>query len=580
MRVVIRIPLAFVLATGLAAPAPAEDRPPLSFTPHEFKAEDGTKIAAELGELAVRESRSKPDSRSIRLRFVRFRSTAKKPGAPIVYLAGGPGGSGIDAARGARFPVFMALREIADVIALDQRGVGRSEPSLACEGFYAIDSAAPLSRASAESGMKEAVAACADGLRAKGIDLAAYNTRESAADLEDLRKALGVPKISLWAISYGTHLALATLKAHEASIDRVILAGVEGLDDTLKRPTDQQALLARVAALAAADPRIRAAVPDLLGSIARLRASLAEKPRAVTLVHPLTGEGGSVVVGPLDLQLAIAQLLTGPETFAYLPDFVARLERGDVTALALAVSRFRFGRTPSAMATAMDCSSGASAARVKEIATEIPSTLLGDAINLPFPGVCAAIGVPDLGDAFRAPVRASVPALLISGTLDGRTSVRNAEEVARTLPRSVSLVVEGAGHGDALFLASPKILDAMRGFLKGEPVGAARVSASAVPPFAAPRTVVELSDEELSRFVGEYRADATSVRRITKAGSLLYNARGRNMPFPLRPSSKTEFFFESIPATVRFEVDQEGQVTALLLTPSDGAAPVRNPKIR
>jgi pimeloyl-ACP methyl ester carboxylesterase len=58
----------------------------------------------------------------IELAFVRFKSTAKNPGPPIVYLAGGSGGSGIGAARGSRFPLFMALREIADVIAFDQSG--------------------------------------------------------------------------------------------------------------------------------------------------------------------------------------------------------------------------------------------------------------------------------------------------------------------------------------------------------------------------------------------------------------------------------------------------------------------------
>ena len=53
---------------------------------------------------------------------------------------------------------------------------------------------------------------CAAELRDKGIDLAAYNTEASADDLEDLRKALGAPKISLFGFSYGTHLALAAIR--------------------------------------------------------------------------------------------------------------------------------------------------------------------------------------------------------------------------------------------------------------------------------------------------------------------------------------------------------------------------------
>src|SRR5690606_28539839 len=64
--------------------------------------------------------------RRIRLGYVRFPSTAAQPGPPIIYLAGGPGGSGVDAATGPRFPIFMALRAVADVIAFDQRGTGLS----------------------------------------------------------------------------------------------------------------------------------------------------------------------------------------------------------------------------------------------------------------------------------------------------------------------------------------------------------------------------------------------------------------------------------------------------------------------
>ena len=49
---------------------------------------------------------------------------------------------------------------------------------------------------------------CAGKLRAAGIDLAAYNVQESADDLADLRRALGVPKLSLCSTSYGTQRAL------------------------------------------------------------------------------------------------------------------------------------------------------------------------------------------------------------------------------------------------------------------------------------------------------------------------------------------------------------------------------------
>jgi CubicO group peptidase (beta-lactamase class C family)/pimeloyl-ACP methyl ester carboxylesterase len=431
------------------------------FTPHEFKAPDGTIVPAELGEFLVPENRTRPDSRKIAIRFVRFKSTAAKPGAPIVYLAGGPGGSGIGTASGSRFPLFMALREFGDVIAYDQRGTNQSGPKMTCSEEYMIDPGKPLERAGIAP-MTEAVRRCAERLRKEGVDISGYNTIENAADLNDLRKALGVPKLVLWGISYGTHLAAATLRYHPDAVERVILAGIEGPDDTYKLPSDQETLLEEIARLAP--------LPDFLGSLNKLLRELEQSPKSVLLTHPETGQTATVVLGKLDLQRAIADMLFAPASFAGLPEFIQRLERGDWMALGLEIAPTRFGKAPSVMSVAMDCASGITAARRQRIAEEVPRTHLGDAINLPFPEVCAAVNVPDAGDAFRAPLRSGVPALLISGTLDGRTRPRQAEELRMTMPNAEHLVLVGAGHSDPLFLSSPKILEAMKAFLRGEPL--------------------------------------------------------------------------------------------------------------
>src|SRR5438045_3908040 len=104
----------------------------MTIEPYLFETADGQTVQAERGRLVVPENRSNPRGRLIELAFVRFKATAAKPGPPVVYLAGGPGGSGITTAGGPRFHLFMAMRAVGDVIALDQRGVGQSKPSLAC----------------------------------------------------------------------------------------------------------------------------------------------------------------------------------------------------------------------------------------------------------------------------------------------------------------------------------------------------------------------------------------------------------------------------------------------------------------
>jgi pimeloyl-ACP methyl ester carboxylesterase len=434
-----------------------------------------------------------------------------------------------------------------------------------------IPFAKPLDRTEAEAIFAEGMKKCFDQLREDDIDPAAYSTLESAGDIDDLRRALGAEKIVLWGISYGTHLALATLRSYGDHVDRAILAGVEPLDHTLKLPSDQEALLDSIAALAKSDPVVGKAVPDLKGTIARVLSRLRENAPTVTLVHPATGEPVPVRVGPLDLQFVLAGMLTGPDTFAGMPDFVSRLDRGDWTALALQAALFRVGDLPSAMSVAMDCASGARGDWLARIASEATQTLLGDAINIPFPGICRGLGIPDLGDDYRRALRSDVPVLIISGTLDGRTPPRNAARVLEGLPNAQHVVIDGAGHSDPLLVSSPKVLDDMKAFLRGEQIPAAQIAIDR-PRFMPPRTVVELSDDVLSRYVGTYAIEKGDVRKVVKAGSMLFTLRGSGAPYPLRPISTTDFFWEGTPGNVHFEVSAEGTVVGMAVDPDGSGA--------
>jgi len=82
----------------------------------------------------------------------------------------------------------------------------------------------------------------------------------------------------------------------------------------------------------------------------------------------------------------------------------------------------------------------------------------------------------DLGPCFREPVRSDVPVLFISGTLDANTPASNAEEVQQGFPKSMHLTIEGAGHGDDLFLSSPKIKEVMIEFMKRGLISTRRIA--------------------------------------------------------------------------------------------------------
>src|SRR5262245_13896527 len=294
----------------------------LVVTPYTFVSAGRDTVAAELGRLTVPERHGKPGSGVIELAFVRFRSTSPHPGAPIVYLAGGPGGSGIAAARGSRFSLFMAMRALGDVIALDQRGVGKSKPNLECPQRFTLPLDRPLSRELEATLMSDSVRACAEYWRSQGVDLGAYNTNENADDLASLADSLGVPRLRLWSISYGTHLALATIRRHPDRIERAILAGTEGPDQTLKLPGNTERLLERMAALAARDSAVRAVVPDLIGTLRSALVLLGRAPARVRVPDDGTqskGDSVEVVLGRHDIAEQMANLLGSAETQAYFP---------------------------------------------------------------------------------------------------------------------------------------------------------------------------------------------------------------------------------------------------------------------
>jgi pimeloyl-ACP methyl ester carboxylesterase len=452
----------------------------LKIKPYTFENDKKEKVDAEFGTLLVPENRSNTESNLIELAFVRFKSTAKNPGPPIVYLAGGPGGSGIFTAKGSRFPLFMALRENADVIAFDQRGTGYSKPNLGCFDQLALPLDVAPTREAAIKELREDSRSCAQYWRdIQRVDLTGYNTNESADDLDDLRKALGANQISLWSISYGTHLAFATMRRHPQSIHRAILAGTEGPDHTYKLPSNIQKHLEDLAAVIKADPVVGKEIPDFLGLMKSVFDRLGAKPETVEITDQRTKLKVKVIVNKFVMQYIVANNI-GTTVTARFPALFYRASKGDFTNPAqvwLNQSRSEIG---SAMSYMMDCASGQTAARREQIASEAKGTLLEDIFNFPFPDVCTEWNAPDLGDEFRAPLKSDVPVLFISGTLDARTPISNAEEYRKGFSNSTHMIIEGAVHSDPLFLSSPKIKEGMMEFLRGQPVTTTKITGVAL----------------------------------------------------------------------------------------------------
>lgn len=464
-----------LLAAGLLLPslAFAQSAAPTQAGPFRFKSRRGQEVDAERGFFEVPEDRRDPQSRRIRLGYVRFASTAAKPGPPIVYLAGGPGGEGSGAATGPRFPIFMALREVADVIAFDQRGTGLSssipERPRSTRSPPVFDEAG-LTRYFRE----EFQSAWADWTKA-GVAMTGYNTEQSADDIDDLRRHLGAETIDLWGISYGTHLALSVLKRHGERVNRVALASLEGQDQTVKRPARIDGLLDHVDGLLAADPVVRAAIPNLPALMRRVHGRLEAEP-ALTKVK-LNGAPDEIRMGGFGVQLLAGGLIANPNTLAMLPALYLALDAGQTDVLAPFLGDVADLLSLRGMPEATDLASGISPQRLALIQREARTAVVGSALNFPMPQLLGAAPGVDLGETFRAPLRIDHPALLVAGTLDGRTPVAEQDEVAAQFRRKSRVTIDNAGHN--AFEAHPDVQSLLVQFFRGETVADTRLS---LPP--------------------------------------------------------------------------------------------------
>lgn len=440
----------------------------LSLEPYTFIASDGARIEAERGVFEVPEHRGDPDSRTIRLSFVRFPSTSPTPGDPVVYLAGGPGGSGVAAARGDRFPIFMKMREVADVIAFDQRGTGLSNEVPACEPRNP-EPLKTLTRETLVAFYRNELTQCFAWWDAQGVAIDGYTTLESAHDIEDLRRVLKADRLNLWGISYGSHLGLAVLKHHPQSVGRAVFAGVEGLNETIKRPALSDAYFQRMQTQLDRDPKVRAAFPDLAGLMRRVHTRLDATPAQTAFTPRGGGEQVSITFDGFAVQLLTSATIADPGDFARIPMLYLALDNGryDLAATFLhqalrdQTARFR------GMPEAMDLASGITGERLLQVQKEAQTAILGDALNFPMPHILGIRPAIDLGDGFRADFTSSAPVLLISGTLDGRTYPEAAERRLKSLSQGEILVVENGGHN--IFEADERVAAAVVNFFLNEP---------------------------------------------------------------------------------------------------------------
>jgi pimeloyl-ACP methyl ester carboxylesterase len=447
----------------------------------KLRSYDGRTMPAQVIRVTVPEKRSRP-GRTITVAALRIPTTAEQPGRPIVFLMGGPGIPGTAMAPiPPYFTLFQRLRELADVVVIDQRGLGRSEPVIDCPVNKAPPTDLLLRRDRITETIRDRVASCASELRSRGIDPTAYNTIESADDIEDLRKALGVEQIDLLAFSYGSRLALMYVQRHGGHVGRIVLQGVNGPGLVLKRPGPVARKLDRMAAVLGQDPSWRGST-DLHAAARAARERLARNPATVTITDRRDGRQLDLVVGRDGLDALVALNLDDARLPALLVSVAAKDDRV-LARFAEGAWNGLAGGTVGLMARAVNCAADRPKSRWKAVRSESAAAPFGSPIDNEFltDEFCRTVGSTVPAAEFAGPVVSSVPVLLLTGTLDATNPVENASSVSRDLAHAVSLEVENAAHEA---LPVPAVQDVVVDWFRGADVRGRRIAASP-PKFAS-----------------------------------------------------------------------------------------------
>lgn len=397
------------------------------------------------GTVAVPREYGLPDAGTFRLAVVVIKAgTDRKQADPVVYIAGGPGSPLTSRAALIAKHEAEVVAPGRDLILVDQRGAGRSEPAL-CPGLARRHLA--IFAAGAEQGAlvrawRESYGACRQGMGADGLRPEWFGTQITAADFETVRQALGIGCWNIYALSYGTAVAMTMMALHPDHLRAVVLDSVfppEPLPLTL--PQTFSRALDMLFAACRSDAACAAAHPGLATAFSDAVRGLDAEPLPIPMPPGLGME--TLNLRAQVFRLVVNRALYSRQAMATLPSFIeAARDRKPMAMQRLIgdVARGYLMMSQGDMA-AVECRDRASWQQAA------PSDDPGDApVSAFVAGMCKGWSSP--GPPPLIAKDTEVPSLLLAGTIDPITPPAFVRIAAAELGAKAR-VVEFAhvGHG-------------------------------------------------------------------------------------------------------------------------------------
>ncbi|MDR7191788.1 alpha/beta fold hydrolase [Luteimonas terrae] len=369
----------------------------------------------------------------------------------VWLIAGGPGEPG--ASFHPLLATFRAAFPDHDLIVPDHRGTGRS--TRLCPEQESPESAEGVALAGEEWGP------CIGSLHANAARTAAFNITEAAQDLSTLiARHRRDGEVRLYAVSYGTQLALRMLQVAPQPLDGLVLDGLVPPESAAQWDLGHRTAV------------VDAVGRELLGpdDVVTYRTLLATDADAPWRAHVPGG----------DLRRTLGMLLNFPSLRARIPQIVDALVRDDAAPLQTALDDLQAIHTtlttdpfsPPSLPLVMLISASENNDRRDLDPTTVEAEARDALFTSPIPGFLVDTPLPLYPrDRFFGGLPAAIPpTLVVHGTLDPNTPYAGAlahVDALRTIG-PVQLSTVDAGAHLLAFVAPDCFAGATRAFVAGE----------------------------------------------------------------------------------------------------------------
>ncbi len=389
--------------------------------------------------------------------LIQSRGGAPQPD-PLVYLVGGPGSSGTQLLQTSFDKYLRAFASDRDIIVIDQRGTGLSNPPLYCrEALFRLDEILQSHHADYAALVLEILTDCHQRLSAKGVQFGAFHSENIARDVVNVMLSLGYERWNLVGVSYGSRLALTMMRDHPQYLRSVILDSVypPQADIYLDAYYNGERALAALFAACATSADCKDRYPDLEALFHQLYRQLNHKPLLAKLTPPDYREL-SIEISGYRMYDWVFSWLYEVDSIRLIPRLLDELARGQTEEPARIGVIYEAAMTSLSLGMhyTVQCQEEYGSTQQRDYAGMLKAhPHLSGYLRYPVEGPATLAKLCELWRAkarpalANAPVASDIPALLLSGHFDPITPPSYADQAQATLSAAFNYVLPHVGHG-------------------------------------------------------------------------------------------------------------------------------------